>query len=125
VGAPAHLSLFSAKSLGLAVESVGFSVQHLSTRRGDAYNPVFELLRGGALRAGFHQRTKRLLKLQNSNERGAPSDGQSITSDRRARILMRLSGLFDLFFFPFYPVERLFDFMGYGPELFLIAERRS
>jgi SAM-dependent methyltransferase len=123
VGAPAHLSLFSPKSLGLAVESAGFSVQHVSTRRGDAYNPVFELLRGGALRSGFHQRTKRLLKLQ-SGDNVLPY-GESLTSGRRVRILSRLSSLFDVIFFPLYPIEKFLDFVGFGPELFLIAKRRK
>jgi SAM-dependent methyltransferase len=125
VGAPAHLSLFSPKSLGLAVERAGFSVRHVSTRRGDAYNPVFELLRGSALRVGIHQRIKGLLKLQGTNEGNSFQDGEILTSSRRARILGQLSRLFDVAFFALYPIERLFESVGWGPELFLVAERND
>jgi 2-polyprenyl-3-methyl-5-hydroxy-6-metoxy-1,4-benzoquinol methylase len=123
VGAPAHLSLFSLKSLRLAVNQAGFSVRHVATRRGDAYNPVFELLRSGALRADFHRHIKRFLKLQRKYGADANAVDESLTVSRRARILGKLSALFDVAFFPLYPIERLFEFAGGGPELFLVAER--
>lgn len=125
VGAPAHLSLFSPKSLALAVERAGFSVRYVSTRRGDAYNPVFELIRGGAQRFGLHQRTKRILKLQGRTEGDPRAKDESITAARRTRILWRLSSLFDLILFVLSPIEKLFDIMGWGPELFLVAERKD
>jgi SAM-dependent methyltransferase len=125
VGAPAHLSLFSPKSLGLATERAGFSVRYVATRRGDAYNPVFELLRGGVLRAGLHQRIKRLLKLQGANGGDASPDGESLNSSRRVRILWRLSKFCDVIFFALYPIEKLFELAGWGPDLFLIAERKD
>lgn len=123
VGAPAHLSLFSPKSLVLSVEQAGFSVRHKATRRGDALNPVFEVLRASALRAGLHQHIKRLLKLQGRNEASALPDGDCLLGSRRVRMLGRMSRFLDLTLFALYPVEKLLDFAGLGAELFLLAER--
>jgi 2-polyprenyl-3-methyl-5-hydroxy-6-metoxy-1,4-benzoquinol methylase len=117
VGAPAHLSLFSTHSLQLAVEQAGFAVRHATTRRGDAYNPLFEIVRGSALKTGLHQTIKRLLQLQ------ATSPGHASAGSRRVRLIERMSSLFDVGFFPLYPFEKLLDSAGCGPELFLVAER--
>ena len=125
VGAPAHLSLFSPKSLGLAAERAGFSVRYAATSRGDAYNPVFELLRGGILRAGLHQRIKRFLKLQDANGGDASPDGESLISSRRVHMLWRLSKLYDVICVALYPIEKLFELAGWGPDLFLVAERKD
>jgi 2-polyprenyl-3-methyl-5-hydroxy-6-metoxy-1,4-benzoquinol methylase len=125
VGAPAHLSLFSPKSLGLAVERAGFIVRHVATRRGDAHNPFLEVLRGGALRAGVHERVKGLLKLQHRNGSNAVPVDKSDMGGRRSRILGRMSKLCDLAFFAMYPLEKLLDFSGLGPEMFLVAERKD
>jgi SAM-dependent methyltransferase len=124
VGAPAHLSLFSPKSLRLAVERAGFSVRHISTRRGDAYNPVFEVLRASALKTGIHDTVKRLLKLAGKNGVPAPPREDSL-ANRRSRMLGRLSINFDIAFFALFPIEKLFEFAGWGPELFLVAERED
>jgi len=124
VGAPAHLSLFSPKSLRLAVERAGFSVRHISTRRGDAYNPVFEVLRASALKTGIHDNVKRLLKLAGKNGVPAPPREDSL-ANRRSRMLGRLSINFDIAFFALFPIEKLFEFAGWGPELFLVAERED
>ena len=123
VGAPAHLSLFSPGSLRLAVERAGFTVRHAKTRRGDAYNPLFEILRGSALRTGLHQAVKRLLKLQGTNYAQPTSNGHFPAGMRRARLIERMSTLFDVGLFPLYPFEKLLDSAGYGPEIFLVAER--
>ncbi len=124
VGAPAHLSLFSSRSLRLAVERAGFSVRHCATRRGDAYNPVFEVLRASALRTGIHQNVKRLLKLAGKN--GAPVPPiEGTLANRRSDVLGRLGTFFDIAFFALFPIEKLFDFAGWGPELFLVAERKD
>jgi 2-polyprenyl-3-methyl-5-hydroxy-6-metoxy-1,4-benzoquinol methylase len=125
VAAPAHLSLFSPKSLRLAIERAGFSVRHIATRRGDAYNPVFEVLRASALRAAFHKKIKSLLKLQDIRNAGNSPDGESLTASRRSHLLGRLNRIFDIIFFALYPIERLLDSAGWGPELFLVAERRD
>lgn len=82
VGAPAHLSLFSSRSLRLAVERAGFSVRHCATRRGDAYNPVFEVLSASALRTGIHHNVKRLLKLAGKNGAPVPPREGSLASRR-------------------------------------------
>jgi SAM-dependent methyltransferase len=123
VGAPAHLSLFSPGSLRLAVERAGFAVRHAKTRRGDAYNPLFEILRGSALRTGLHQAVKRLLKLQGTNGAQPTSNSHFAVGMRRVRLLEGISTLFDVGLFPLYPFERLLESAGYGPELFLVAER--
>lgn len=124
VGAPAHLSLFSAKSLRLAVERAGFSLRHNATRRGDAYNPVFEVLRASALRTGVHHNVKKFLKLSIKNGAHASSSEASL-ANRRSHMLGRLSTFFDIAFFPLIPIEKLFEFAGWGPELFLVAERKE
>jgi hypothetical protein len=100
-------------------------VRYVSTRRGDAYNPVFELIRGGAHRSGFHQRIKRILKLHGPTESDTRANDESMTSARRTRLLWRLSSSFDVILFALSPIEKLFDVMGWGPELFLVAERRD
>ena len=125
VGAPAHLSLFSSKSMSVAVERAGFSVRSIATRRGDAYNPVFESLRASALRLGIHNRIKKLLKLQSTNRAEALPNGQTVKATRRADMLRQLSRLFDVAFILLYPIEKLFEFAGGGPELFLVAERKD
>lgn len=124
VGAPAHLSLFSPKSLRLAVERTGFSVRHVATRRGDAYNPVFEVLRASALRTGIHHDVKRFLRLTDENGMAAPPRRGSL-ADRRSHMLRRLSTIFDVVFFALFPIEKLFEFAEWGPELFLVAERKD
>jgi SAM-dependent methyltransferase len=124
VGAPAHLSLFSSKSLRLAVEQAGFSVRHIATRRGDAYNPVFEFLRASALRTGIHLNVKSLLKLAGKN--GAPAlPREGSLANRRSHMLGRLGTFFDIAFFALFPIEKLIEFAGWGPELFLVAKRKD
>jgi SAM-dependent methyltransferase len=125
VEAPAHISLFSLKSLGIAVERAGFSVRLIATRRGDAYNPVFELLRGCALRSGLHLHIKELFKLRDANGVSSSPESKTSKGGKRARILGQLNRLFDIGFFFLYPIEKLFEFAGWGPELFLIAERKD
>jgi 2-polyprenyl-3-methyl-5-hydroxy-6-metoxy-1,4-benzoquinol methylase len=124
VGAPAHLSLFSPKSLRLAVERAGFSVRHIATRRGDAYNPVFEVLRASALRTGIHHNVKKLFKLSGKNGSHVPPREDSL-ANRRSHMLGQLSTFFDIAFFALFPIEKLFEFAGWGPELFLVAERKD
>jgi hypothetical protein len=113
--------------LGLALGRAGFSIRHVATRRGDAYNPLFELVRGGAMKTGFHQRIKRLLKVPDRNG-PVSGDHDSLplkTMDRRARLLWHLSRTFDLTLFALYPIEKLFESGRWGPELFVIAERKG
>lgn len=124
VGAPAHLSLFSPKSLRLAVERAGFSVRHSATRRGDAYNPVFEVLRASAVRTGIHDSIKRALKLAGGNGADAGPSDDSLAR-RRSHMLGRLSTIFDVALFELFPIEKLFELVEWGPELFLVAERRD
>lgn len=124
VGAPAHLSLFSPKSLKVAVELAGFSILHVVTRRGDAYNPLFEALRASALRAGVHQKIKRLFKLTDKSATNGPAVGGSLPG-RRSEILRKLSSIFDTIFIVFLPFEKLLDFAGWGPELLLAAQRKD
>jgi 2-polyprenyl-3-methyl-5-hydroxy-6-metoxy-1,4-benzoquinol methylase len=125
VGAPAHLSLFSPKSLQLALEENGFVVRHISTRRGDAYNPIFETVRCATLRLGLHHRIKRLLKLSSKDGMTVQSKSGSREGNRRIGSLRRVNRLFDLVFFVLYPIEKLFAVMGGGPEIFVIAERKD
>jgi SAM-dependent methyltransferase len=40
---PAHIHLFSLRTLGMALEKCGFRVEQISSQRGDAHNNLFEL----------------------------------------------------------------------------------
>jgi len=124
VGAPAHLSLFSPRSLGLALEKNGFFVRHISTRRGDAHNPIFETLRCASLRLGIHRQIKKFLRLGPKDD-VTTQNLHSRVIGRRSRMLWQLSKIFDAAAFPLYPVEKCINFMNGGPELFVVAERRA
>ena len=123
VGAPAHLSLFSTKALTLAAEKTGFSVLRSSTRRGDAHNLLFEILRGSARKVNLHHQIKRLLRIQQSCKELPKSVVDPQAADQRVKVLSRLNRLFDRMLIPFYPIEKLLDFVGLGPELFFVAVR--
>lgn len=122
-GAPTHLWLFSPNSLKLMIESAGFRVDEVKTSRGDAHNPVFEILRGTAIRFGIHEKAKHILGLSNSraihSNQVAPND----LSQRRSSRLAFLDRLFDVATVPLWPIEWLVNVLRAGPDLMLIATR--
>jgi len=123
VGGPEHLWLFSQESLRLSLEECGFRVVYSRTRRGDAHNPLFEIARGGSIRLGLHARFKRLLNVGQPEHVASAASTNSQQDSCRAALLRRLNRTLDFLFCPLYPVEKLIDLAGGGPELFMIAVR--
>lgn len=122
-GAPAHLFLFSRKAVASILEQSGFAVVHLSTRRGDAHNPAFELLRGTAMRLGVHRRVKQVLALERQQQSSDVSAGNAETGEKRSSLLRRLNSLFDWALFPVWPIEKLSAVYGLGAEILVVAKR--
>lgn len=107
-----HLYLFPPQSLEDALAKSGFKVKQLFTRRGDFGNPWFEIVRGTAVKAGFHQRAKAALHTDL-----AAGDSRS----QRAKTLRRLNLAFDAGLFLLRPVEEVLNRLKMGPELRIVA----
>lgn len=120
LGAPAHLTLFSMHSLGIALQQTGFRVERMFTRRGDAHNPWFEILRGTALRMRLHGLAKRAMGLNSVSSHH--SNGLN-TDNHRVKFLSRIDRLFDVALFFLAPLERFCDHRGLGAEIVVTALR--
>jgi SAM-dependent methyltransferase len=105
---PAHIFLFSPASMRHLLEGAGFSVEILTTQRGDAHNSFFEITR--AL-------TKRIFS----------GSAQSLDSGRgpsRTGWYHSLEVASDFFYRPFEPVENFFlSRQLTHPELLAVARR--
>ena len=119
-GAPTHLFLFSPASIRRALERTGFKLIQLWTRRGDANNPWFEVMRGAALRGGLHERGKRVLGLR----RTVADQERKELLDRRSEKLRRINRAADIGLCIFWPVEMCLNHFGFGPELVVLAARK-
>jgi cyclopropane fatty-acyl-phospholipid synthase-like methyltransferase len=107
-----HLCLFAPQSLGYALEKSGFQVKQIFTSRGDFGNPWFEIVRGTAIKAGFHRRAKRALRVD------LAAGG---SRNRRASTLRRFNRVFDAGLFLLLPVEEVLNRLKMGPELRIVA----
>lgn len=104
---PAHIHLFSPVSLRILLERAGFSVESVTTRRGDAHNTAFEFARG---------KSKQIL----GRRVGAPKAGNPPPS--RRGWYRRIETLSDVIYRPFEPLEALyFRRRRLHPELLVAA----
>lgn len=105
---PAHLCLFSPTSIRLMLERQGFQILHLATQRGDAHNPLFEVIRSSA---------KRISGRKETEFQSSASVPPSAT-----RWYRTLEALTDAISKPFTPLENhLFGRGLLHPELLVVA----
>ena len=120
MGAPAHLTLFSICSLRSALHQTGFEVEKIFTRRGDAHNPWFEILRGTAQRLHLHGLAKRVTGVGSVQ---ASHPGSKNDDRRRVRMLSGIDHGFDVGLSFLRPIEAFCDVHGLGAEIVVTALR--
>jgi SAM-dependent methyltransferase len=120
-GAPTHLTLFSPQGLARITTRAGFCLETIRTRRGDAHNPWFELVRGTLLRAGFGAHIKKSLGWEDRGLQERQMQEECDGEARRVRTLSKMDAAFDGVLFFLYPAEYVLNLCGRGPELLYLG----
>lgn len=111
---PAHVHLFSPRSLASALEKQGFDVDEIVSRRGDAHNNLFELFCAMGRRAALGGRLRRQKR---GNTRRTWGDRWEVNAAR---------ALCELVYFPAgLLVDPWLERKGLQPELLAVAQAQG